>query len=878
MIYYNYSPEAEEQARRDNSWPSWFHPQEEQQVLRRQAVYAGRLLQSSLTVPNSQRQNGGHRSGMPFVLVACHCLRPKADMPLCMFNRNPHFLTVDVFRSAFLWQQLADAVRIARELATAEDFFAAVETLARTAPKVLQGLNVLSMRVLTLWQQQADAMKTELVTTGDRHWNATNKEFRRRHVNVQHQLSELLNRTLPTAETPADASAYVHSRGSVESFLRHEGGGTRNATTNLFHPGLPFPTFLHDRLDQPLLTLSPKLPDKFPNLTLPQWLAVARVHLRAEMMTVLQSGSGDGFATTVSVSRGSDKDGFDRVFFTRISDATTQKLCGLWLAPHEPPERFVNEKGEALNFTRGNLAYLESLSQDRMSCRVSPATRDPEQLYFMKVLDPVHRFRWEYEALAAACDGEGTPAFRTVAGFPAPASECSPISTDAAFIDRATLDAKLKAEQAVVFRQLVTSRCPVLSLSSPAGAGKSRVVTALIHAWTAELDRLRGIGGESEAIRRPIVWLAVSKPVLRPVLMDQLSQTVGQAWAGRAIMIGIGSADFEYLTDYIASAEKAEAARNLAAMARLDEEIAQAKTMEELMDAHVSRHRECWRCIQVKREAREGALARVDIVISTTTKLLKEIAGWNHGVFKDRFLDCVFMDEVQQERAMTVMAVVGNAARHVLLAHDWRQRFIMSASWREPAENQNLLDASQWASDMSSTRSPGGDQLAAATSTAMDVRDYLRRKEGVLNTELNTILRQGQMIIALLRTLDKNEYRLLSCDSDNRTYVSVIPFMEPDEWASVASDLPSQLKVREAGFQRVYRHKTLFLAIAALATNSILNLRTCFVLVLTDRMRRALACFLRRGCGARGPAGWRDCRRRRCASNTFMFELALSTF
>ncbi len=73
----------------------------------------------------------------------------------------------------------------------------------------------------------------------------------------------------------------------------------------------------------------------------------------------------------------------------------------------------------------------------------------------------------------------------------------------------------------------------------------------------------------------------------------------------------------------------------------------------------------------------------------------------------------------------------------------------------------------------------------------------------------------------------------------------------------VSDDLPMGSTEREAGQQRVYRHKTWVLAQAAFAESAWLGGRSCMLILLTDRMRRALLLFLRFNkylCACLGPA------------------------
>ena len=598
----------------------------------------------------------------------------------------------------------------------------------------------------------------------------------------------------------------------MSEFLARE--GSPGADGSLFDPKLDLGRFLHDTPKSHLVTITPSTVRSAPHLTTQQWLAIYRLHLRADLVALLLDSSADTFESAATVGHVDDA-GAERIFLPHPpgADHPITKNDAMWIIARPSSSsaaeavahcdmpgdhRQADSADLGAPSLDGNLFVVQSVSQDNFSLLSRPATRSTGSSVGLKGIGSVRRHRWEYEAVAEVCVAASQPLL-VLADYTG--EDTRPFASAGLDLSEACSNAKLTDHQTLAFRRAAkTTTHPVINLSSPAGAGKSLIVLALLRLWLVEVL--------SEPDSRKIACYAVSKPLLREPMLAKAAQIFGPELARHVVIAGIRDENFEYLNDAIKRATGEATSSTKAEMGQLDIEIEAklahnvASDLRGLLSLHAARSKVFWRWVSESKEASAAFTGDIKIVILTSAKLLKEMAPGGAGILSKRDVDVAVLDEVQQERAFTVLAIAANTRTRMLLAQDHRQRYVTSVTHYETVAS---TDETRGGAVIESRHC--GDQ-----PTLLRLNPILKR-EKVTDVTLSVVIRQGQGAINFLNVLNRGLYGDLVSNADHDTTACVIPFSTPSEWVVVAEDLPEPIRRREGERLRVYRNKTLFLAL-----------------------------------------------------------------
>ena len=798
----------------------------------------------------------GTKAGIPFVLVPES--RPGASTGMTdavLWGEHPEYRGSGMYDSARCFVQMQEPEKTIRDLNFIDDYGAAMQHLAADAATVpiLHSLVHLSDMVLESFRL-GDVHAKEKCKTGNRYWKTAKERLFRKHTPVGGIVKDFLR--VAGGNSPLQ---HIRARGTMTRFLEMEGLPT--ADGHLFDPTLGFGRFLHDSPSSLLVTVTASMVKSVPGLTCLQWLAIYRLHLRADCVSHILSSPADTFESTAATVGKVDDTGAERIWLPHPPgrDHPITKHDAMWIFKRQPSSSAAAAVAHrALPFggrlgspqadsgdlgappLDGNLYVVQSVSQDNFSLRSRPATQLQQNVVRVKGLGSVRRHLWEYEAGAAVGAGASQP-FSALAGYPV--TDTRPFAPDGLDLTEACKNARLTHQQELVFRQAASTTLPVINLTSPAGAGKSRIALALLQLWLAK-DLYDGDS-------RKIACYAVSKPLLREPMLIKAAEIFGPKHVRHVVIAGMRDESFEYLDDAIKRATKTATSNRLAEMEALDIEI-EAKLaklaryscmdVQGLLRLHARRSEVFWRSVSESKEASAKFTRDIKIVILTSGKLLKEIASGAAGILSKRDLDVVVLDEVQQERTFTVLAIAANTQARMLLAQDHRQRFVTSHTHYEAVAS---TDETRGVAVIEGRQR--GEQ-----PTLLRLEHFLERDE-VMQVHLTAVIRQGPGVIKFLNVCNRAKYSDLVSHAHHETNVCVIPFSTPSEWVGVAEDLPESIRPRESNMLRVYRNKTFFLAIGALVERSIRDSKSVMVIVYTDRMRTGLVGYLRgflirRGC------------------------------
>ena len=790
--------------------------------------YLGRIASSG-----NERERGS-RAGIPIALVSGP--KPAAatgDAGAQLFGElEEKFPGICMYQSACCFVEMSDPEATIAKLNAMGDVSAAIQDLAAHAATVpiLHALIQLSLLVaenIKMCNEQA----RKKCQQDNRKWHTTKESLLRKHTSVEQILRDLLR----------DGGQLLRARGPVSRFLGME--GSQGADGRLFDPNLTFFRFLHDCPESLLVTVTPSIVKKHPGLTEVQWLAIFRLHLRADLLSHIMESSADTFEATGTVGSPVDGGG-ERIYLSRQPgrDHPITKHDAMWIIERpRSSSAFGGRDGSrqadssdlsARPTLDGNLHFVLSVSQDNFSLQSMPATGSGLRSEMrMKGLGSVRKHFWEYEAAAKVGVGaEASQPFSALAGYPVTGT--LPFAPHGFDLAEACKNAKLTDTQAVVFKKAASTQSPVINLTSPAGAGKSRVALAWLKLW---VDR--------NSDSRKIACYAVSKPLLREPMLKKAEEIFGPTLARHVVIAGIRDESFEYLADAIKQATKEATLDRQAEIDKLDSDIeaemaaAPYRDRTKLLDRHARRSQLFWRWVSETEVASAEYRKNIKIVILTTGKLLKEIAS-DGGILSKRDLEVVVLDEAQQERAFTVLAIAANTKAKMLLAQDPRQRFV------SPRTHDDAVASTDG-------KTGGAGRKRGEQATDLLLNPFLTR-DTVVQVDLTAVIRQGPQVIEFLKACNPAKYRDLVSHAHHETNVCVIPFSTPSEWVSVEDDLPEPMNSRESNQHRVYRNKTFFLAIGALVERSIRKEKSVMVIVYTDRMRRAILGHLREFLKARG--------------------------
>ena len=783
--------------------------------------YLGRIASSG-----NERERGS-RAGIPIALVSGP--KPAAatgDAGAQLFGElEEKFPGICMYQSACCFVEMSDPEATIAKLNAMGDVSAAIQDLAAHAATVpiLHALIQLSLLVaenIKMCNEQA----RKKCQQDNRKWHTTKESLLRKHTSVEQILRDLLR----------DGGQLLRARGPVSRFLGME--GSQGADGRLFDPNLTFFRFLHDCPESLLVTVTPSIVKKHPGLTEVQWLAIFRLHLRADLLSHIMESSADTFEATGTVGSPVDGGG-ERIYLSRQPgrDHPITKHDAMWIIERpRSSSAFGGRDGSrqadssdlsARPTLDGNLHFVLSVSQDNFSLQSMPATGSGLRSEMrMKGLGSVRKHFWEYEAAAKVGVGaEASQPFSALAGYPVTGT--LPFAPHGFDLAEACKNAKLTDTQAVVFKKAASTQSPVINLTSPAGAGKSRVALAWLKLW---VDR--------NSDSRKIACYAVSKPLLREPMLKKAEEIFGPTLARHVVIAGIRDESFEYLADAIKQATKEATLDRQAEIDKLDSDIeaemaaAPYRDRTKLLDRHARRSQLFWRWVSETEVASAEYRKNIKIVILTTGKLLKEIAS-DGGILSKRDLEVVVLDEAQQERAFTVLAIAANTKAKMLLAQDPRQRFV------SPRTHDDAVASTDG-------KTGGAGRKRGEQATDLLLNPFLTR-DTVVQVDLTAVIRQGPQVIEFLKACNPAKYRDLVSHAHHETNVCVIPFSTPSEWVSVEDDLPEPMNSRESNQHRVYRNKTFFLAIGALVERSVTEDKSVMVIVYTDRMRQGLVSYLK---------------------------------
>ena len=820
------------------------------------AEFAGKTYYLGRFATSGVVSKKGKNAGIPFVLVLESRHGATTGMTDAkLWREHQTYPRIGMYESAHCFFQMQEAERTITDLKLIPNYGEAMQHLAANAATrpILRSLVHLSDLVVESMRRGLAMLRRQ---EQGRKWTTVKEGLFRKHTHVGRCVEDLLRVAGGDSQLQ-----HIRARGTRSEFLARE--GTPGPDGRLFEPKLDFGSFLHDSPNSLFVCVTPSMVNKLaPDMMTPQqWLAICRLHLRADIMSTICASPADTFESTATVGF-LEKDGAERIFLPHppALDHPITKDDAMWMIEHKPSSsaaaavalcnmpldsRQADSGDLGAPSLEGNLYLVQSVSQDKFSLRSTPATLGGGNEVTLKGLGSVRRHRWEYGAMAAVAVALSPP-FSVLAGFPVtPTQPFAPKGMD---LGKSCSNAKLTHDQELEYRRAASTTHPVINLTSPAGAGKSRTSLALLQLWLADILL--------EGDTRKIACYAVSKPLLREPMLTKVMDIFGPELARHVVIAGMRDENFEYLNDAIKQATEKKTSNTLAEMRALDIEIAatlvSVVTLDMLddievflrimLDLHARRSQAFWRWVSESKEASAAFTADIKIVIMTTGKLLKEMAPGDGGILSERDVDVVVLDEAQQERTFTVLAIAANTSRRIILAQDHRQRFVTSFTHYE--ENAARTDETRGGAPIA-----GGQR--GCQGTVISLKHFLEREE-VMQLNLTVVIRQGWGAINFLQVLSPAKYGDLQSSAAHETFVHVIPFSTPSEWVVVAEDLPESIRRREGDKQRVYRNQTLYLAIGALVERSIRDAKSVMVIVYTDRMRQGIVGYLREFLKVRG--------------------------